>query len=265
MYKYIYAGLMALLLLTGCGESESSPSQEHANSNTETDVPILIAVDLQLPEEITVHEEFSLAATVTQGEEKVEDAYEVKFELRAPNEEVGEMLTGKHAGEGIYTVSATLDEPGEYVVVSHVTARRMHVMPSEKIIVTDPHGSTEKKSNDDANKEMGNDAHDDHEHHHTHFSSEVEVKLVVEPQTSDTSTTLTAHVSHRDGLLEDGYVTFEVWKAGQDKHNYVGANSVERGMFSAAYTFQTKGTYHIIVHVKTDELHEHIEHTLVIQ
>jgi len=73
---------------------------------------------------------------VTQGDEKVEDAKKVEFELWKSDQESHEKVLGKHQGNGVYSISQTFQEDGEYTVIAHVTARDMHNMPKKEFSVT---------------------------------------------------------------------------------------------------------------------------------
>ncbi|MNJ56045.1 hypothetical protein D3C77_515740 [compost metagenome] len=44
-------------------------------------------------------------------------------------------VTVKGVGEGKYVLEKTLDEPGKYHVISHVTAKDQHSMPSADFTV----------------------------------------------------------------------------------------------------------------------------------
>jgi predicted transcriptional regulator YdeE len=77
-----------------------------------------------------------IEAHVTQGDEKVEDAKKVEFELWKSDQESHEKVLGKHQGNGFYSISQTFQEDGEYTVIAHVTARDMHNMPKKEFSVT---------------------------------------------------------------------------------------------------------------------------------
>lgn len=123
--------ILAGALLSACGNNnDSQPSQE---------LPELLEVDLRLPEEaIDPGAEIVLEAYVSQGGEAVEDANEVKFEISRQGDEESVMLEGKHQGQGIYTANNQFMDEGTYSITAHVTARDMHNMPTEDLIVGHP-------------------------------------------------------------------------------------------------------------------------------
>lgn len=45
------------------------------------------------------------------------------------------MEFGKHQGEGVFSITKTFQEVGDYTVIAHVTARDMHNMPKKEFIV----------------------------------------------------------------------------------------------------------------------------------
>ncbi|MEQ6390035.1 FixH family protein [Bacillaceae bacterium S4-13-58] len=55
-------------------------------------------------------------------------------------------------------------------------------------------------------------------------------------------------------------VTFEMWKIGTDKHNYVDTEEVSEGMYELDYTFSESASYMIQIHVKSDVIHDHQEY-----
>lgn len=105
--------------------------------------PQLLPVDVEImldPEEPQPKQEIEIQALVTQGEEFVDDADEVKFEIWEKGEpvEVHTKVEGEHQGEGLYTTSHTFEADGIYYVIAHVTARDLHTMPKKEIIVGSP-------------------------------------------------------------------------------------------------------------------------------
>jgi hypothetical protein len=120
MKKYIIFILSIFILLTGCSKNQSND-----------EVPKLIEVTIQIPEAIKINEEVELEAIVTQGDDKVEDANKVEFEIGKTDQEGNEKIVAEHQGDGVYTVKKTFDQAGEYKIIAHVTARSMHSMPNK--------------------------------------------------------------------------------------------------------------------------------------
>lgn len=115
----------ALALLVGCG-NDSGEEQPSAN------LLEIVQADIQAPETVDVGEETDLSVVLTQGNETVEDAFEVVFEIWKDGERNdGVLLDAEHEAEGAYDVVYTFEEDAIYLVQSHVSARDMHVMPKK--------------------------------------------------------------------------------------------------------------------------------------
>lgn len=134
--------------LTACGTSPdngaapdkgtSSDHQENHSEQAGEEAPSAPKVELNLPEDAKAGKEVSIQITVTHEGEPVNDADEVQFEIwkkGAPKDE-HEMIDAEKTGDGVYGVKKTFQEPGEYKVMYHVTARGSHVMePAETLVV----------------------------------------------------------------------------------------------------------------------------------
>lgn len=94
-----------------------------------------VEVAIVLPDHIKTEEQTKISAKVTQGDENVDDALDVLFEIWKDDQEDHDRIEGKHQKDGIYTVEKKFTEPGTYYVISHVTARGMHVMPKQEFQV----------------------------------------------------------------------------------------------------------------------------------
>ncbi|MCM3089250.1 FixH family protein [Bhargavaea ginsengi] len=139
--KMTFTLLSAFLvfLLSACGTSDDQTGETggdhagHEEMDAEQDVHPL-TVDMQLPDKATVGEEVTIRTIVTMGDEIVEDADEVKYEIR---NEAGdsEMIVAEFDGEESYPITKTFDEPGTYKVIPHTTARGQHTMPAKDIII----------------------------------------------------------------------------------------------------------------------------------
>ncbi|MCU9614693.1 FixH family protein [Caldibacillus lycopersici] len=128
MKKILLFSLLSsiFIFLTAC-------NQEKQNSG---EVPEMVDVQLEVPKQAEAGEAVTLAAHVTQGNENVDDADEVIFEIWAKDKkEDSTMVEVTQHEKGIYQADYTFDESGIYYVQSHVTARRMHVMPKTEIVI----------------------------------------------------------------------------------------------------------------------------------
>ncbi|MGM9987037.1 MAG: FixH family protein [Bacillaceae bacterium] len=127
MKKVISIVAVLFVLLAGCSQGESKKLEE----------PKMLNVDVKFnPTSVKVNEEFTVQAIVTMGDEKVDDASEVMFELWKKGQEDHEMIEGVKVGDGVYELKKKVNETGTYIVVSHVTARNLHNMPKVEFEVT---------------------------------------------------------------------------------------------------------------------------------
>lgn len=115
-----------------------------ACSHNEHEQSAILNVKIQVKSPLEVNKETEIACFVTYGNEKVDDADEVKFEIWKQGSEQHEMLKAKHKGNGKYTVTKTFTEAGTYSIVAHVTARSMHNMPKIDVVVGNPSSMTER-------------------------------------------------------------------------------------------------------------------------
>ncbi|MBY0116293.1 FixH family protein [Paenibacillus sp. FSL L8-0435] len=135
--------IILLLLTVGCSYEEQSQSGE---------MPEMIKVKLMIPDKVSAKEEVALQIKLTQGEQPVNDADHVQFQVwneqdepEAPSFDQGMMsaeeLESRGAtkavsiGDGIYEVKHAFQESGVYVVQAHVTSGAMHTMPRTKVTV----------------------------------------------------------------------------------------------------------------------------------
>jgi len=236
--------LLTLVFLAACGDNEINQSQ-----NKEEEIYPLEVV-LQMPEKAEANESISLKAIVTYGNEKVEDANEVQFEIwKEGNKESNNMIEASHVGDGIYEISYSFSEEGIYYVQSHVTAKDQHNMPKKQITIGDTHNIDEEQNE-----------HTQTNHHH----GAVEMKLLTEQQwKANQETTLKVSIKKNENPISNARIRFEIWKDGSHDHQWIETNEIEEGIYEAAYTFEETGTYYIQIHVENDEgLHEHSTQTV---
>lgn len=127
-------GMAWLIVATAC--SQGSGHGDDHQMTLEPTVPVQVEV-LTEPTAIKTGEPVRIMAKVTQGDEPVEDAERVKFELWRDGQEEEEHvhMDGEHQGEGIYAMTYTFEEPGTYYVIPHTDARGMHTMPTATLQV----------------------------------------------------------------------------------------------------------------------------------
>lgn len=118
---------LALIVLSACGGGKPDMT-----------TPIKVEVQTE-PAEIQAGQAVELRAVVTQGDDEVDDADEVLFEIwpEGADEFGHEEVEGEHDGDGVYTIDYTFAETGKYFVVAHVTARTFHAMPKIEITVAE--------------------------------------------------------------------------------------------------------------------------------
>lgn len=150
---------LAIMLLAGCAADSEQPSEEHnQKEQTMDEQPQMLEANILVPKMINPNEEVTLKVEVTQGDEKVEDANEVMFEIWQDDKEKSEMIEAEHEGNGVYTIKTTFEQDGVYHVQTHVTARDLHVMPTIQVAVGEV-------SEDEMNKMNMDKEHQDHEGH----------------------------------------------------------------------------------------------------
>ena len=120
-----------LVLMAAC-------SQKEQPKNDTDEVPLPISVDLTVTDEVDVNGTVEMAAIVMQGDEKVEDADEVVFEVwEEGKKDDSVMIESDNKKEGLYTAETSFDHDGIFHIQSHVTARAMHIMPKKEVTVGD--------------------------------------------------------------------------------------------------------------------------------
>jgi hypothetical protein len=131
MKKILFLSFMVLsvFMISACNNKEQ---QEQADDK----LPEFVEVNLSVtPEHGKANEPIIFEAKVTQGEENVEDADEVKFEIWRAKDEKHEKIEVEHSEDGIYRLEKAFEQEGTYYIISHVTARDMHNMPKKEFVV----------------------------------------------------------------------------------------------------------------------------------
>lgn len=126
----------SVLMLTACGQESKQGGHEGHSSSAETKEVKPLTVDLKVPTKVKVGDKVEITATVKHGDEAVNQADEVMFELikdKDMKNSVKEKV--KNAEKGVYTLEYIFKEKGNYNVISHVTAHNQHTMPNADITV----------------------------------------------------------------------------------------------------------------------------------
>lgn len=154
MKKMIWMVLLAgILMLAACG-AEGDSAEDGMTAE-------IINTEFNSPETAEPGETLTLSVTVTQGDQLVEDADEVVYEIwESGKREESEMVAAEHAGEGRYEADKSFETEGLYFVQAHTTARSLHVMPKQEITIGDPDPATIVP--DDSDDTEGMDKMDGH-------------------------------------------------------------------------------------------------------
>jgi hypothetical protein len=131
MKKYLLLTLIfvSVLSISACNNKDKKADE----------LPEFVEVDLTVnPEKGNVDEPLVFEAKVTQGDENVEDADEVTFEIWRSKDEKHEKIKVEHIADGIYSLKKSFQQEGTYYIISHVTARDMHNMPKKVFVVGTP-------------------------------------------------------------------------------------------------------------------------------
>lgn len=243
--------LVLSVILSACGAED-----DHNNHSMSDDdeVPEMLMVKLTVPEKGVTGEEVEFIAKVTQGEEIVEDANEVKFEVLNKSTGEKEMIDGTLNKDKNYSISYSFEEAGVYDITSHVTARNMHTMPTKTIEVT---------GEEVANTTTETTSHSEATGHHGPGAT---IEFEVGTATVGEAVELTANISMSESPLEGARVQYEIVRNDADYHHWVEASENEPGKYQVEFTFTESGTYEVQVHVtKGDDIHDHVVKTYIVK
>lgn len=247
--------MLALSIVTvACGSKNENIQKEGTEEENEL-LPLNVEIET-LPDTLKANEVVTINAYVTLGEEEVEDANEVQFQIwEKGKEEDDEFIDATHVGSGTYTIEKTFDHDGIFYVVAHVTARNMHNMPKKELIVGD--GESEEHSHD---------SHGEEESEHHHHESQLFIELNPKEAKSNNETELSVEVKQNDELFSGAKVSYEIWKGEDHKHEYVDAvESNGSGTYVAQYTFTEAGVYDVRIHIESESLHDHVEKEITVE
>lgn len=241
-------GLFLFILILGtlvaCTKEDDIP--------TEVAPPEALEVELTVTEKsVEIGEPVEMEALVTQGDEKIEDADEVVYEIwEEGKQDDGEKIDLVNEKEGLYTAETSFDHEGIFHIQVHVTARGLHTMPKKTVTVGD-----------------GGNYEEEEEHHHYETEGFSMHFMDLDAIKADTKEELIVQLELEGEPFEDANVRYEIWREGNpDKHEWVDAEELTAGEYSASHTFLEKDTYTIVIHVEDDdELHEHEEHEVEVE
>ena len=248
--------LVLSFILSACGAEED----HNSHSMSDDEVPEMLMVELTVPEKVVTGEEVEFIAKVTQGEEIVEDANEVKFEVLNKSTGEKEMIDGSLNKDKNYSTSYSFEEAGMYDITSHVTARNMHTMPTKTIEVT---GEEVANASTEANATTETNSHSEATGHHGPGAT---IEFEDGTATVGEAVELTATISMSESPLEGARVQYEIVRNDADYHHWVEASENEPGKYQVEFTFTESGTYEVQVHVtKGDDIHDHVVKTYIVK
>ena len=231
---------VVLVLVAACSQKEQ-PKYDN------DEVPLPISVDLSVTEEVDVNGTVEMAAVVMQGDEKVEDADEVIFEVwEEGKKDESIMIESTNKKEGLYTAETSFNHDGHFHIQSHVTARAMHIMPKKEVTVGDG-GHYEEQA-----EEGHAEGHEHTEGFSMHFDQPEQLK-------ANEATDLNVHLEMDGKPLEQARVRYEIWNdADTNQRDWVETKETTAGEYAAPHTFADAGTFQIQIHVEDEhDLHEH--------
>ncbi|MBP3951211.1 FixH family protein [Bacillus suaedae] len=242
MKKYIM--LLLIVLLSACGQDE-------LNSGGQAVELLPIEVELVAPLEANTNEEITFEASVTQGEELVDDADEVLFEIWLEGQkESGQTLEPSEQEENNYFITHTFTEPGTYHVQAHVTARELHRMPVAQITISEEPQEQAHAEHDHENDSTDNEQAEKHEHQHHHGEVEIDAQVV------DSELLLSATL---DGsMLKGAKLTIEVKDSSGETVKWLDLSEKEAGIYVGSES-DLEGPTDVVIHIVKDEFHEHVE------
>ncbi|WP_157796481.1 FixH family protein [Bacillus sp. FJAT-45037] len=247
MKKIVMTAFIAAFMLAACGGEDSDQAGM-------TDDLTPIEVELNVPTQAEAREDVLFESIVTQGDDLVEDAQEVVYEVWAEGQkESSEMIEATDQEENRYLLTHVFTEEGTYHVQTHVTARGLHRMPTSEIVIGSGEHA-EDQADEEASEEKEEHAHDhsaSHDHHHNHADVDVEADIKDD--------ILSFTIMLQGEPLDNGRITIEMWQGEEKPHLWLDTSEVSNGVYELNEIDEYTGSYDAIVHIERDEddLHEH--------
>ncbi|MDS9473053.1 FixH family protein [Sporosarcina pasteurii] len=95
-----------------------------------------LLVKLTVTNEVEVGETVHMSSLVTMGNQKIDDADEVVYEVWEEGKKSDSvMIDSTNEKEGVYTAETSFDHDGLFHIQVHVTAKGLHTMPVEQVTV----------------------------------------------------------------------------------------------------------------------------------
>ncbi|WP_017727139.1 FixH family protein [Halalkalibacterium ligniniphilum] len=234
--KWFMTFVASFIVMTACG-----PNEEGQEGNEIVDELTPIEVELSVPEKAEVGETVTFSSTVTQGDDLVDDANEVVYEIWLEGQkEQSEMIEADTQEENVYLLNYLFEKAGLYHVQTHVTARGLHRMPTANIQVG------EAEENKEAHHETT------HEHEHEHMNG-------VELDTKVENDRIVVQIAVEGSAFTGGKVTLEMWQQGDEQHQWLDFTEVGNGEYELRNIETFSGLYSAVVHIVDEEVHEHVD------
>jgi uncharacterized lipoprotein YbaY len=250
MKKTLFFFISIMLLLTAC-----SSDQEQKDGSLDNP-PELLEVSIITPEKIESNQEITIKAQVTQGEEKVIDADEVKFEIWKTGQEDHEMIPAHNEKDGTYSIKKSFSDGGNYFIVAHTTANRMHSMPKKEVIVLGDEANQEQ-TDDGTTHDQSSHIHDDH--HNSEVSFDFHAPADIK---SNQPVELSVKITQDEEKVSGAAVRYEIWLENEAQHQFIEAKETTPGTYSTEYTFPAEGHFIVKIHVEKGNIHDHTEKTV---
>ncbi|MEC2070574.1 FixH family protein [Alkalihalophilus marmarensis] len=247
MKRLVMMTVAALTALSACGGAESDEMEMGMDDQLTP-----IEVELVVPDQAEVNEEVLFESHVTQGDDLVEDANEVVYEVwQEGQKDSSEMIEATDQDGNNYMLTHVFEEEGRYHVQTHVTARGLHRMPIAEIQI----GSVESSA-EEGQEPHEHERSDTSEHHHQH--AEIEIEMTKEQDG------VTFFIEVNGEELTDGIVTIEMWQNEDDKHIWLDTSEEGEGRYKLSVDEEYSGEYEAVIHIERehDSLHEHINKTI---
>jgi len=165
MKRSLFGVMIASLALVLAACSSSNDDVDTSDETPQSLIPV--EAEFNIEEQKQPGDEITLEVEVTQGDEAVDDANEVSFEVWMANDkEHFEMIESTHDGDGIYSATYNVEEEAVYFVQVHITARGTHVMPRMEVTVGNPDTTEVEEGNDESHDQNDEDSHEQDEEDH---------------------------------------------------------------------------------------------------
>ncbi|PRO67167.1 FixH family protein [Alkalicoccus urumqiensis] len=228
-----------VLLLAACGTSDEESTG--AVSIEDVNMEPLETV-IEAPDSVEPGDDVVLAAVVTQGEEQVEDAGEVEFEIWVDGaKSESDSVEAVHTENGVYEAEYAFEDEAVYQVQAHTTARGSHVMPVQEVTSGDP----------DA------EPHEGHHGEHAEVMDGFHVDWETDEAAVEEEVTLSFRIS-LDGENWSGDTRLEMGPADAEERVWIGAVEISDGQYEVQHAFSEAGTYDVVVHAEDEDIHEHV-------